>query len=383
MQPDSKAPPSPRLERLLGFLEHDPANITLIADAAVAAYDAQDFERATRLLDRHAKAAPLPPGLINLRGLIALGEDRFEDAVAIFDQLRRSDDNPALRFNTAWARARLADYEGALALLDDDSVATSPRGPSLKIHVLHHLDRYDEALACGEALVQRFPKDEALMGALATLSLDAEKADLARHYGERAGRNAEGQAALGFLELGAQDARAAARHFEEAIRTQPGNPRAWIGKGLGLLATGEASSAVDAIDRGAELFHNHIGSWIASGYAHFVNGERDKARKSFERAMTIDPNFSECHGGLAVLDALEGNLAAAKRESQIALRLDPRSLGGALAASLLLDQSGQGEAARKIRDQALQAPITQDGKTLAQALSEFVRRSGGKSPTLH
>src|SRR5690348_8673923 len=98
MQPDSKAPPSPRLERLLGFLEHDPANITLIADAAVAAYDAQDFERATRLLDRHAKAAPLPPGLINLRGLIALGEDRFEDAVAIFDQLRRSDDNPALRF---------------------------------------------------------------------------------------------------------------------------------------------------------------------------------------------------------------------------------------------------------------------------------------------
>jgi len=383
MSSDSKVPQSSRLERLLGFLAQDPHNPNLLSDAAVAAFDAEDFSRAADLLERHAALRPLPAPLVNLKGLIALAETRFDDAIGIFEQLRCADDCPALRFNIAWAKARLSDYEGALAMLDDATVAASPRGPSLKIHVLHHLDRYEDALACGEQLAQRFPNDEALMGALATLAIDAERVDLARRYGERAGGNAEGRAALGFLVLGEQDTQGAARLFEEAIQSQPGNPRAWIGKGLGLLADGNTPAAVDAIDRGAELFHDHIGSWIASGWAHFVNGERGRARRSFERALTIDPNFSESHGGLAVLDVLEGNLAAAKRESQIALRLDPKSLGGALSASLLLEQGGKGEAAQKIRDLALQSPIGPGGKTLAQALAKFVQRARPPGGTLH
>jgi len=33
-----------------------------------------------------------------------------------------------------------------------------------------------------------------------------------------------------------------------------------MGKGLGLLASGKADEAVEAIDRGAALFSDHIGS---------------------------------------------------------------------------------------------------------------------------
>src|SRR5690348_13058043 len=101
MQPDSKAAQASRLPKLLGFLEHDPHNLSLIADAAMAAYDAEDFAVAESLLERHARLAPLPPALVNLRGLIALGQSRFEDAVAIFEQLQRASDNAALRFNIA------------------------------------------------------------------------------------------------------------------------------------------------------------------------------------------------------------------------------------------------------------------------------------------
>jgi Tfp pilus assembly protein PilF len=383
MPPNSKPPQTLRLERLLAFVSQDPHNLALLADAAGAAYDAQDFALAADLLEKYAAQKPLTATLDNLRGLVALAEGHFDEAISIFQQLRLNEDSPALRFNIAWAKAKLSDYEAALALLDEETVAAAPRAPSLKIHVLHHLSRYDEALAAGAQLARRFPADEALMGALATLALDAEKAELARHYGERAGHNAEGRAAMGFLVLGEQDATTAKTLFDDAIRGQPTNPRAWVGMGLSLLANGETPAAAEAIDRGAELFNDHIGSWIASGWAHFVNGDRAKARSSFERAMAIDPNFSECHGGLAVLDVLDGDLAAAKKESQIALRLDPGSLGGALSASLLLEQSGQKQAARKIRDLAMQAPIGPGGKTLAQALSEFVRRSGSAGKTLH
>ena len=369
------AQPSERLSRLLGFLKRDPSNAALLSDAAEAAFEAGDFREASQLLDRYETHEPLSSPLTNLRGLVALAERRFEAAADIFAALRAADgDDPALRFNLAFAKSNLGEYENALALLDDDTVAAAPRAPSLKIHVLHHLGRYDEALDAGEVLAQRFPENEALMGALATLSLDAEKADLARHYGQKAGDNAEGRAALGFLALGDQHVEQSLELFDEALAVQPGNPRAWMGKGLGLLAIGDSAKAVEAIDHGAQLFNGHVGSWIASGWAHFVNGEMDEARASFDRAMAIDANFSESHGGLAVLDILEGRLEQAKRESEIALRLDRNSLGGALSASLLLERAGKPELAQRIRERAMTMPIGPNGLTIAQALAGFGSR---------
>jgi len=90
--------------------------------------------------------------------------------------------------------------------------------------------------------------------------------------------------------------------------------------------------------------------------------------------MAIDPNFSECHGGLAVLDILEGRIEEGKRESEIALRLDKGSLGGALAASLLMEHSGRPEIAQRIRERAMTAPIGPNGLTIAQALVGFGSR---------
>jgi tetratricopeptide (TPR) repeat protein len=270
-------------------------------------------------------------------------------------------------------------YKDTVALLDDEALAAAPCAPSLKIHALHHLGRYEEALSLGKDLVQRFPDNQALMGALATLALDAEQADLVRLYASRAGGNAEGLAALGFLTLGEDDSRASLRLFDEAIAVQPANPRAWVGRGLGLLSAGDATAGADAIDHGAALFGDHLGSWIASGWAHFVKGDSAKARASFERAMAIDPNFSESHGGLAVLDIVDGKIEEARRESQIAPRLDRNSLGGALATSMLLDRSGKADTARRVRETALSTPLGPDGRTIAQALAGFAKAPRGKA----
>jgi tetratricopeptide (TPR) repeat protein len=374
MTGQQRPPSASRLARLLGFLESDPRNLRLIADAASAAFDEQSFAQAYELLARYAALEPLPPELLNLKGLVALAEGKFAEAASAFAGLRAEADNPVLRFNLAWAKANMGAYREAIGLLDDEALAAAPRAPALKIHAMHHLMLYGEALAEGERLAKRYPGDEALMGALATLALDAERADLALVYGRQATGNTEGQAALGFLALGENKDRDALALFDRAIAAQPGNPRAWVGKGLGLLASGNAKDGVDAIDRGAELFHDHLGSWIASGWAHFVNGQNDKARASFERAMAIDPNFSECHGGLAVLDVIAGDFEKAKRESEIALRLDRNSLGGALSASMLLDKSGNAKAAQRVRDIAFSAPIGPNGQTLAQALLAFSRK---------
>lgn len=357
-----------RLGSLLGFLERDPANPALIADAAQAAYDEKAYGAAVDLIARHP--GPLPASLLNLSGLVALAEQRHADAAVAFEALKNGGaSDPAIDFNLAWARAMMGEWQNALDVLSDEALAASPRAPSLKIHLMHHLGLYDEALAAGEELARRFPSDTALMGALATLAMDAEKPELLREYAKRGARSPEGGAALAFVALGDRDPRALGL-FDQALAAEPQNPRAWIGKGLSLLASGDPQRGADAIDRGAAIFNDHVGSWIASGWAHFAAGDTAKARQSFERAMAADATFSECHGALAVMDIHDGNFEAAQRACDVALRLDKKSFGGALAKVLLLDKAGNKAAAQRVRDIAFAVPIGPNKETLAQLLAQ-------------
>jgi tetratricopeptide (TPR) repeat protein len=366
-----------RLRNLLGFLNGNSTNKPLIEDTAIAAFDAGLNDLAAQLLDQYAALDTLPAKLLNLKGLLALASHDPGSAAQVFEELRTRDaDNPALKFNLAWAKAMTGAWREALDLLDDSTLGASPRAPSLKIHVMHHLSMYDEALATGANLAEKFPADQALMGALATLALDAGKADLARGYAQKSGTSPEGRAAQGFIALGDHENHRALALFEEAIAEQPINPRAWIGKGLGLLADGRTAEGSSAIDRGAEMFGDHIGSWIASGWAHFVRGDNAAARRSFERALAIDANFSECHGGLAVMDIADGHVMEAERRCEIALRLDRRCFGAALAKTLLLAGSGRHDLAQKVRDKALATPVGQRGETIADLLVQMGARAG-------
>jgi tetratricopeptide (TPR) repeat protein len=363
-----------RLARLSTFLEKDPSNFNLLSEAASIAYEIGEIDRAKEWIDRSATLAPLPGPLLNLKGLIALQEGRAAEAAEIFQRLSDESGSPALRFNLAWSKALLGQYQDALDLLEDDVLSASQTAPSLKIQMMHHLGLYDEALSVGHELAASYPDNQALMGALATLALDAEKADLAKTYAERAPSTAEGSAVLGMLTLGDHDVAGSMPLFENAISQQPQNPRAWIGKGLALLMSGDNDAAADAIDRGAALFGDHLGSWVASGWTHFVRGDYQKARESFERTITTDPNFSEGHGGMAVIELLEGHTEEAKRQTEVALRLDRNCFGAALAKSMLLDRSGHSQMAQKIREAAMSVPAGPNGETIAQALLGFKNR---------
>ena len=135
--------------------------------------------------------------------------------------------------------------------------------------------------------------------------------------------------------------------------------------------TGEADAAPADIDRGAELFGTHLGSWIAAGWAHFIAGDHAAARARFERALALDPTFAESHGGLAVIDVAEGKLKQASERTKVALRLDRECYGAALARSLLASSAGNPARAKAILDQALVTPVDASGRTIAQSLARM------------
>lgn len=357
------------LKRFLRYLEQDPNNLSLLLDSAQAAFNEQDHDMAAQLLARHSAMAPLPAFAINLAGMTALAQQKYAEAAQSFETLRTEHgDNPALRFNLAWAHAMAGSYAEALELLDDDTVAVSAKAPALKIHMMHHLEQYEEALECGAELAEQYPENLELMGALSTLALDADMIDLARSYGQAAGDDPEGLATLGMLLL-EEEPDQASTFFSRALDLKSNNPRAWVGQGLGLLADNKAAEAAQALDKGAHMFGDHLGTWIAAGWAHFANGNLDAAQDRFERVTALDPTFSEGHGGLAVIALAKGRIEEARHLSDIALRLDRNSLGGALATVQLLEADGDLDKADRIRQIALSTPIGPNGKSIAQALA--------------
>ena len=60
-----------RVDRLLGYLDADPENLQLIADAAEAAMEAHRYAVVEGLVERHAAVQPPPTSLLNLAGLAA------------------------------------------------------------------------------------------------------------------------------------------------------------------------------------------------------------------------------------------------------------------------------------------------------------------------
>lgn len=371
---------NPALERMVGFVNHDPENLKLIADTSALAAQAGETEIVAQLLRQHEAIAPLPPQLRNLRAQAAMAEGRWHDAADELGHLiEEIGSEPVLNFNLAWARAMVSDHAGALDLLDDATLTASPRAPALKIHMMHHLGLFEEALAQADNLMDHFPGNHELAGAIATLAIDAENPETARQFAEQAAQHSnEAATALGTLLLNDFAVDDAAKLFDRALELSPNDPRAHVGKGLALLTEGDAN-AVASLDRGAELFKDHIGSWIAAGWAYFTAGDHDRARQRFETALAIDDNFAESHGALAVMDIVAGDSGSGRRRAELALRLDRQCFAAILAKSLLLDNEGRGDAGEAMRKRAMSAPIDQSGLTIAKAVAGFgMKRGSGK-----
>ena len=259
----------------------------------------------------------------------------------------------------------------ALALLDGATIEASAPAAMLQVQLLHGGGRYEDALAAAKTNVNKHPDHPGLLAAASTIAIDAEDMSFARACAAGALGHPDAEATLGTLAL-ADDAPEAARaHFERALERAPHAPRALIGRGLTALLSGDHGAASRDIEQGALLFKDHIGSWIAAGWARLIAGEVEAARQHFEHALAIDPSFSESQGSLAVIAAMQGDVVNARKLATIALRLDRASFSGAFANALIMASEGDSVRAHAIIERALHTPIEPGGKTIAHSLARY------------
>lgn len=361
-----------RSQKLKAYLEQDPDNLSLIADAAGAALDEGDAEEATRLVDHYATLAPLPPSLINLLGMIAIAEQRDEDAATLFGRLLEANpEDGALRYNMALVLERQGEREAALNLVE--SGEETSQATALRVKLLHHLGRLEEALSIGEAWEGKEGGPD-LWGVLSAVAIDLEDVGRARGWAERGRDTPEGQATLGTLALADNDLDRARSHFNAVVELRPQTARGAMGLGMIEMREGNPTAAAGHLEQAALAFGDHLGAWVAAGWSWVLSENLAKARACFEEAARLDDTFGEAHGGLAFLALIEGNSEEADRQSRIALRLDRTGLGGALVQSQIAESAGRTALANKIRETALTTPLGPKGETIASLIEAYAQQ---------
>lgn len=362
-------------DQLAAFLVADPDNVALIADAARAALTAGRSAEARALADRHRALAGPSAVVDHIAGMIAMSDRDWPMAAAWFRSLLdKGVDEPGVRYNLAWSLTMGGHKDPALAVLDEAIAEALPQAAQLLVGLLHDRGEMGRAESVARAAAERFPDHRGLNAVVSTLAIDLEDLALARTTAERAGDHPEALATLATLALDEDRAHDAGALFDAALARHPNNPRALVGRGLVGLAGEDWARAVADLDRGAELFGDHLGSWIAAGWAHVLSGDIRTGRERFERALTVDETFAEAHGSLAVLDLMAGDVGNGRRRMEIAQRLDRTSFASTLAGAMLAAGSSDRVRAERFVSLALNTPVDGDGRTIGQALARLGAR---------
>lgn len=361
-----------RLDSLLGYLEQDPENANLLRDAAEAALAAQQPDQAIELLTRLEGLGYLDASAQNLFGLAAMLQGRFDQAATRFAPLLEDyPEETGLRFNLAWSLAMSGAHDHALDALDEATIAALPQAAMLDVQLRHDRGEFQGAAERARFYLEQHPDDPGLAAAVSVLAMDVEDKALALQTARLGGDHPDALTTLGTLALGEQNTDEAQHLFRQALDRNPESPRALIGRGLVHLLQEDTASAAQDLDRGAEIFESHLGSWLAAGWAYLIAGDIETAKARFQHSMDLDDTFAENHGGLAVIAALEGDIETSETLCKTALRLDRECFSAAFAQVLLKTGQGDTDSAKKIFERAITTPLGPDGETVAMALARM------------
>lgn len=172
------------------------------------------------------------------------------------------------------------------------------------------------------------------------------------------------------------DAKRAEEYFAKALKLDPDNTRKRAALAIAHLAGGQTDTAFEELE-GIAGSNKDITADLALISAHLRQKEFDKAlsaidrleakqpdqplaanlrgrvqlatndragaRKSFERALTIDPSYLAAATSLAALDMADGKVLDAKRRFESLLARNPKSGPALLELARIADASGAGK----------------------------------------
>lgn len=200
-----------------------------------------------------------------------------------------------------------------------------------------------KALAALQPVLGKIKEDSEMLALAGQVYLQNGELQTAEHYFSRAAvldpKNPGKRTSLAVVQLLEGHAESAFGELERIAATDPGTVAdlALITSLLQRHDFGKALQAIAGLERKQPdnpLVHE------LRGHALYVMGDAGAARRSFERALVLNPAYFPAVAGLAGLDLAENRPEEARRRFQAVLAGDPRNVQAMLALAKLRRQMG-------------------------------------------
>jgi tetratricopeptide (TPR) repeat protein len=360
---DLSSTPAERLQLLAAYVDQDPANAALLAEAFDAALACGRQEQAESYLVAGERSAPesmhWPARRAHLcmaRGELAHAQDLLEPL------LSRSGGHPAVLHDLAYVLLLRGDAASAEALLAPRMGDAMPAelAASVQTMWLRACHQAGETMRACAWLRERQPgglsPDAAGVGSLVAFD-EGETSAAARLADAALARSPQQYEALitrGLLALAARDPEAAMASLRQASKRRPGDARALASLGLACLLAGDAAQAEDHLRRAAEASPPHAQTLQALAWARMLLSDHAGALDALRRAVAAAPDAAETHASMALALCMTGDRNAALPHLQRAEQLEADDEMTRLARAVLADDDDPAP-----REQLLQQLLAQ------------------------
>lgn len=209
--------------------------------------------------------------------------------------------------------------------------------------------------------VQLAPKDPEILTLLGNAYMRVQQFSDATAMLERASEHAPGRASvhtqLGLSRMASGQAKEAVSNFETALTLSPDGSRPDLLLGLFYLKTGDYDKALKTAKNMAKNAPRNPFAFNLAGAAEMGKKNLMAARKQFETAIQIDPDYTPAYFNLAKLDLAEGKIEDAKNRYDTILSIRPKNIKAMEElARVALSQNDLDEAIRLLKEIAVLDP---------------------------
>lgn len=351
---------SARVARLESYLNSDPDNNVLLIDAFETALQAGLFSKAEQFLAlAQSRQADLAAWQFRASNLY-LAQGRLQDAQAILLSLEeRLGAHPAISHNLAYICFQQNDFAGALTILDKvifqeagSVIENIGQLPVLWLRCMHRSFRLEEAFnyALQQQGLNRL-EDQAA-GIASLVAVDMGQMELAASWARQAlvtdPDHIEALVANATVALSQKNTDLSRQCLMRALVKNPTDGRILSLLGFTDMYDMKIDQALPNLQKAVVYMPEHIGTHLGLGWLYFIQRDLAAANVEFETALGLDRNFSESHGAVAVIAAMQNQVEKAELHIELALRLDRTNFSAPYARAILSGEAHDVEAVKRL-----------------------------------
>jgi len=352
-----------RLQRLESYLATDPGNMQLLSDAFETAISAGEFDRAEALLAQGNASGTDTAAWKFKESNLRIAQRRLDEAWEVLQALQQNTGaHPAIIQNLAFIAFLQQQYKQCYDLLRPliDETSNGAADSSLQVlwlRTLHRLTLLQEALNWYDRQIANNTLASDAAGVASLICIDADRLEQARQLSEQAlkanPQQIEALVARASVALALRDANGARQLLTNALQQNPQDGRSWSALGFAEMLAGDLDKATQHFRQAVVFMPAHIGTWHGLGWARLMSRDIKEARDAFEQALSLDRNFGESHGAMAVVQALQGEREQALQSIERAKRLDKAGLSAHYAESILSGEASDAQAMQRLAQRLL------------------------------